>query len=167
MADLWGYKKEPPLWERRGLAILIVLAFAGPALVLISFGGSILASVYNLLPFQNLPLTDAISLVVAILLDIGLFLILYFLFPHGKSTWRELLPGAIGAGLLWELAKRAFLAFISSYLSASNLIYGSVATVVAFLFWAYLSGLIFLFGAYLNLSAFKRWHQNQDHDAVA
>ena len=71
--------------------------------------------------------------------------------PHGAAGWREILPGAIGAGLLWELAKKAFLFFIATYISASNLVYGSVAAIVAFLTWAFLSGHIFLFGAYLNL----------------
>ena len=87
----------------------------------------------------------------AILLDIALFFVLYILLPHGASTWREILPGAIGAGLLWELAKKAFLYFVSTYISISNLVYGSVAAIIAFLVWAYLSGLIFLFGAYLSV----------------
>ena len=69
--------------------------------------------------------------------------------PHGASSWREILPGAIGAGLFWELAKKAFLLFISTYISATNLVYGSLAAIIAFLTWAYLSGIIFLFGAYL------------------
>jgi hypothetical protein len=33
--------------------------------------------------------------------------------------------------------------------------YGSVAAVIAFLTWAYLSGLIFLFGAYLNVAYYR------------
>ena len=68
-----------------------------------------------------------------------------------KSTWREILVGAIGAGVLWELAKKAFLSFVSAYISVSNMIYGSVAAIIAFLAWAYLSGLIFIFGAYLSV----------------
>lgn len=78
-------------------------------------------------------------------------MVLYLILPHGNSTWRNILPGAIGAGLLWELAKKAFLLFIATYISASNLVYGSVAAIVAFLTWAFLSGHIFLFGTYLNL----------------
>ena len=91
----------------------------------------------------------------AILLDIALFMVLYILLPHGTSTWREILPGAIGAGLLWEIAKKAFLFFVTSYISASNLVYGSVAAIIAILTWAYLSGLIFLFGAYLSVAYFQ------------
>jgi membrane protein len=58
----------------------------------------------------------------------------------------------MGAGLFWELAKRAFVYFVSTYISVSNLVYGSVAAIVAVLTWAYLSGLIFLFGAHLSVA---------------
>jgi uncharacterized BrkB/YihY/UPF0761 family membrane protein len=51
----------------------------------------------------------------------------------------EVQPGAIGAGVLWELAKKTFF-FVTTYLSTSNLVYGSVAAIIAFLSWAYLSG---------------------------
>ena len=99
------------------------------------------------------------SFVVAILLDIVLFMLLYTIFPHGGATWRELLPGAIGAGLLWELAKKGFLLFVSTYLSTSNLVYGSVATIIAFLTWAYLSSIILLFGAFLSVAYYHRKKQ--------
>jgi len=92
----------------------------------------------------------------------GRFLLLYILLPHGASTWHEILPGAIGAGLLWELAKKAFLSFVSTYISVSNLVYGSVAAIIAFLAWAYLSGLIFLFGAYLSVSYFQLKQQSKE-----
>ncbi|HSB66966.1 MAG TPA: YhjD/YihY/BrkB family envelope integrity protein, partial [Anaerolineales bacterium] len=104
---------------------------------------------------QIIPIGGGISFVVAILFDVALFMVLYIMLPHGASTWREILPGAMGAGLLWELAKKAFLLFVSTYISLSNLVYGSVAAIIAFLVWAYLSGLIFLFGAFLSVSFYK------------
>jgi membrane protein len=130
----------------------VVLAFVGPALFLVSFAGSVIANIHLWLPQQILPIGDGISLMLTILLDILLFMMLYMLLPHGTSTWREVLPGALGAGFLWELAKRAFLSFVSTYISISNLVYGTVATIIAFLLWAYISSLIFLFGAYLSVT---------------
>jgi len=96
------------------------------------------------------------------LLDIALFMVLYLMLPHAASSWREILPGAIGAGFLWELAKRAFLFFVSTYVSVSNLVYGSVAAIIAILTWAYLSGLIFLFGAYLNVAYCHKRQQQRE-----
>lgn len=149
--SIWGQRRNRPLWKRRGLAILFVLTFVGPTLFLASFAGSLIANLRTWLPAPLIPIGDGISYVVAILLNIALFMVLYMMLPHGVATWREILPGAMGAGLLWELAKKAFLFFITTYLSISNLIYGSVAAIIAFLFWAYLSGLIFLFGAFLSV----------------
>lgn len=159
---IWGYKRRRPFWKLRGLAILFVLSFVGPAFVLASFAGSMLANLRSILPEQITQLGNGISLIVAILIDVALFMLLYLFFPHGRSTWREILPGAIGAGLLWELAKKAFLAFVSTYVSASNLVYGSVAAIIAFLTWVYLSGLIFLFGAFMSLSYVQlKQHQRE------
>lgn len=154
--EIWGNHRRRAVWKRRGLAILFVLAFVGPALILASFASSLIANLRTWLPTPIIPLGSGISFVVALFLDVALFMVLYILLPHGISTWRELLPGAMGAGLLWELAKKAFLFFVTTYLSASNLIYGSVAAIIAFLAWAYLSGLIFLFGAFLSVAYFDR-----------
>ena len=153
--EIWGIKRRRPVWKRRGLAILFVLTFVGPALFLASFAGSLIANLRTWLPDQFIPIGGALSFVVPILLDVILFMVLYIMLPHGASTWREILPGAIGAGLFWELAKKAFLLFVSTYISVSNLVYGSVAAIIAFLAWAYLSGLIFLFGAFLSVSYYQ------------
>ena len=160
--EIWSTKRSRPVWKRRGLAILFVLTFVGPVLFLASFTGSMIANLRPWLPDQIIPIGGGISFVMAILLDVALFMLLYILLPHGASTWREILPGAIGAGLLWELAKKAFLFFVSSYISISNLVYGSVTAIFAFLVWAYLSGLIFLFGAYLSVSYCQQRQQQQE-----
>ena len=161
---IWSNKRARPFWKTRGMAILIILTFVGPALFLASFAGSMVTNLRLWLPSQIFSIGAALSFVVAILLDIALFMLLYMLLPHGSSTWRDVLPGALGAGLLWELAKKAFLLFISTYISMSNLVYGSVAAIIAFLTWAYLSGLIFLLGAHLSVSYYRL--KQQQNEAV-
>jgi membrane protein len=159
---IWGNKRSRSVWNRRGLAILFVLIFVGPALFLASFVSSLVANLRTWLPEQIIPFGEEFSFVVALLLDVALFLLLYIMLPHGASTWREILPGAIGAGLLWELAKKAFLFFVSTYITISNLVYGSVAAIIAFLVWAYLSGVIFLFGAFLSVFYYQLKQQRQE-----
>jgi membrane protein len=153
---IWGNKRSRPVWKRRGLSILFVLIFVGPTLFLASFAGSMMTNLRTWLPAQILPLWGGIGFVVAILLDVALFMVLYIFLPRGSATWREVFPGAIAAGLLWEVAKKAFLFFVSTYVSLTNLVYGSVAAIIAILTWAYLSGLIFLFGAYLCVAYFQK-----------
>ena len=160
--EIWGVKRRRAVWKRRGLAILFVLTFVGPILFLASFAGSMLTHLRTFLPNPIISMGGGFSLVLAILLDVALFMVLYMILPHGVSTWREILPGALGAGFLWELAKKAFLSFVATYISVSNLVYGSVAAIIAFLAWAYLSGLIFLFGAYLSVSYFQFKQQQKE-----
>jgi membrane protein len=159
---IWGNKRNRSYWKRRGLAILLILTFVGPVLFLGSFASSMITNLRTWLPIQIIPVSGILGFVVAILLDVALFMLLYIMFPHGASTWREILPGALGAGLLWELAKKVFLFFVSTYLSVSNLVYGSVAAMIAFLAWACVSGQIFLFGAYLSVSYYRLKQQRHE-----
>ena len=160
--EIWVNKRRRAIWKRRGLAILFVLTFVGPVLFLASFAGSLIANLRTWLPDQVIPIAGGISIVLAILIDVALFMVLYIMLPHGASTWREILPGAMGAGLLWEFAKKAFLLFVSTYITVSNLVYGSVAAIIAFLLWAYLSGVIFLFGAFLSVSYYHLKQQQRE-----
>lgn len=160
--EIWSSKKLRPVWKRRGLAIIFVLTFIGPALLIVSFTGSLVANVRSMLPLPIQPIGAVINFISAILLDISFFMVLYMLLPHGTANWRDILPGAVGAGLLWELAKKGFLVFVATYITITNLIYGSVATIFAFLAWAYVSGLIFVFGAYLSVYFWQRRVQRQE-----
>ena len=156
--NIWHIRQSRAAWKRRGMAILFVLAFVGPTLFLFSLAGSVLANLRFWLPDLILPFTEWISTALTILLDITLFMAVFMALPHGKATWREILPGAIGAGLLWEAAKNIFIAFVATYISISNLVYGTVAAIIAFLFWAYIGSLVFIFGAYLSVAY---WEQKQ------
>jgi membrane protein len=160
--EIWGVNHRRAVWKRRGIAILFVLIFVGPTLFLASFAGSMIAHLRTSLPDPIISMESGVSLVLTILLDVALFMVLYMMLPHGASTWRAILPGALGAGFLWELAKKAFLSLVSTYISVSNLVYGSVAAMIVFLAWAYLSGLIFLFGAYLSVAYFQLKRQPKE-----
>jgi membrane protein len=161
--DIWGHKTRHAVWRRRGLSILIVLIIVGPILFVASFAGSMIAYLRTFLPAPILWMEGGISGLLALVLDVVLFMVLYMIFPHGTARWREILPGAIGAGIFWELAKKAFLSFVSAYISTSNLVYGSVAAIIAFLAWAQLSGLIFLFGAHLSVSYSQHKQQQKEN----
>jgi membrane protein len=147
---IWELDVKRPVWRQRGLAILAALVISGLLLVA-SFAESVILTIANTLLPDKLhgirPYTDQFW---AFLLSITLFALLYYFLPHAKLGWRQVLPGAIGSGLLWELAKRGYLFFVSTYLSRSNLVYGSVAAITVFLTWAYVSSIIFMFGAHLN-----------------
>ena len=89
------------------------------------------------------------------LITVALLVLIYRLLPRAAVTWRDTLPGAFLAGLLWEIAKYIF-AWSLGYFHYDE-IYGSVGAVVAVLTWSYVSSLILLFGAQLT-AVFHREH---------
>jgi len=92
---------------------------------------------------------------VSFLVTTVLFIVVYRFMPRAAVTVRDALPGALLAGLLWEVAKYSF-AYGLSYFHYDQ-IYGSVGAVVAVLTWSYVSSLILLFGAQLT-AVFHREH---------
>jgi membrane protein len=89
------------------------------------------------------------------LITVALFVLIYRFMPRAEVTLRDTLPGALLAGVLWELAKYVF-AWSLGYFHYDQ-IYGSVGAVVAVLTWSYVSSLILLFGAQLT-AVFHREH---------
>ncbi len=152
MDRIWGadINHRRSVWRHRTLAVVMVLIITALLLLASSIEGTILTIVNSLLPDQLARIGPYTTEFWAVFLDIILFALLYYFMPHVRLRWREVLPGAIAAGILWEGAKRLFLIFVANYLTRSNLVYGSVGTIIAFLSWTYISSLILLFGAYLN-----------------
>ena len=85
---------------------------------------------------------------VSYLITVVVFVFIYKFMPRVDVTWRDTLPGAFLAGLLWELAKYIFASSLQYF--HYDQIYGSVGAVVAVLTWSYVSSLILLFGAQLT-----------------
>ena len=103
------------------------------------------------------PLFPILSLAINLLLNTLFFGLIYWSLPSAHVRWREVLPGAILATVLWEVAKSAFTLYLSN-LRLFNVVYGSVDTIVAFLIWAYLSGCVVLYCGELNAEYARRQH---------
>ncbi len=154
---IWGadIEQRGAVWRHRGLGILMVLGFTAVVLVALLAEGVLLTIWSSMLPPEMDGLRPLTNRLWAVSVSVAVFGLLYYFLPHVKFVWREVLPGAILAGLLWDGAKRLFLAFVGTYLSRSNLVYGSVAAITAFMTWAYLSSIIFLFGGHLNVLYYR------------
>ena len=158
MDALWEGVMVRPAWRHRILAIVVTLTGAG-VLLGASFGWGVVVPVLNrVLPDQVIMVSPYLNWLGTALLSVALFALLYYMLPNMRMLWRDVLLGAVVAGLLWELAKRGFLFFVANYLTASGLVYGSMTTIIAFLTWAYISSLIFLFGGHVNVR-YKRRRQ--------
>ncbi len=78
-----------------------------------------------------------------------LFALLYWASPNAKRGPRWVTPGGILALVIWIAASGGFAVYIAAF-GSYNKTYGSIATVIIFLVWLWVSNLALLLGAELN-----------------
>lgn len=79
-----------------------------------------------------------------IILIFGVGLVFYFI-PNAKTRFRDVWVGAALTGALWRLAFDGFSWYIAQN-SRLAVIQGSIAAVVVFLLWIYISSVILMYG---------------------
>ncbi len=90
-------------------------------------------------------------------------LIFYFVPNTNKVRFRDVWPGAIVAGLLWRGALSGFGWYVRDLSRFS--VHGTIAGVVVFLMWVYVSAVVLLYGveltvAYAQLRRLARQHRD-------
>jgi membrane protein len=149
----WNVTELRPFWQQKLLAFSMIVG-AG-ALLLVSI---VSTTFFNVIRRLRLPLTgwqlfgkwlmvpDLLSTLLPVTLTILIFLLIYRMLPSTTVRWSDVWLGALLTGLGWEVAKYLFTWYLANFASY-NLVYGSVALLIAFLAWSYYTGLILILGA--------------------
>lgn len=95
---------------------------------------------------------------IAIVLDVGLFVVAFRLLTNRGVSTRVVLPGALLSGIVFWLLQQLSSLIIFQYLHNAERIYGNFATVITMLSWFYLQSVITLLGAQLNVVLKERLH---------
>ena len=148
---IWGAPRNQSYFYQivRGRLMSLVLVFALGFLLMVSM---IFAGGIGLLGRYLGAHTQLSNLVVG-LINIGasfvlvsvLFAVLYKALPNKMLSWRDVMVGAMGTGLLFQLGQ-ALIAFYLSRVVYAN-VYGAAAGVIVLLVWVYYAAQIFLLGA--------------------
>jgi membrane protein len=88
---------------------------------------------------------------IATMLLIGCVALVFYFIPNTDVRFRDVWPGAILVGLLWRVALWLF-SWYAADLATWNVIHGSIAAVVVFLLWIYVSAVILLYGVEMTAS---------------
>lgn len=143
----WDIRKVRPFFIRKAGELL--MAVITGVLFLVSLGASALSSLLRSsvnLPSANRIFINLGSRIVAFLLIFIVFLLLYKLVPNVKTYWRFTWQGALLASIFFELARSLFIFYLENFANY-QLIYGSIASIIALLIWIYYSSLIMIIGA--------------------
>ena len=147
-------------WHRRLVAMALTLSIGGLLAfsLLFLFATSFAGSFFS----ARLPILNAVhgmSIVVLWAVDLTLlFLSVVIIYAFGpnleRRQWKGILPGASLAFICWLMASWSLRLYLSTFGSLSRS-YGSLAGVIALLFWLYASAAAILIGGEVNAIILK------------
>ncbi|KPL16752.1 MAG: hypothetical protein AMJ93_15450 [Anaerolineae bacterium SM23_84] len=141
------------------LAVLLVISLlTSTALNILS---RLEVPLLNIQSLYGTPLWTVLSNLVPWLFTFLLFLALYRWVPNAEVKWSAAFWAALVVAVAWGLAANTFAWYIGSGLARYRIVYGSLGTVVALLFWIYVSGWIIIFGAHMSAAIARHASQVQ------
>jgi len=149
--EAWGVEKQRSFWKHRMVSFLMLVAAGSVTMLALvavsavqvaeaSWFGVMLSRFQWLTAFQSWILRYGATIL--LILAVGL---VYYFIPNAKTRFRDVWVGAVLTGVLWALAFRGFSWYIGRN-SQLTLIHGSIAAVVVFLLWIYISSVILMYG---------------------
>jgi len=144
-----------PIWKtlpiRIGVTILAVVVMVLSAVIVV-VSGPVAEQVGNVIGAGNTAVTvwNILKWPVLILLVSLLLAVLFWASPNAKQAGiKWVSPGGVIAVLLWLVVSALFAVYVTHFSSYSKT-YGSLAGVVIFLVWLWLTNLAILMGAEIN-----------------
>ena len=128
-------------------------------LMLVVLGTTLLASTY----FSGLATARSSNGVLvtweiglSLLFNLVLFLLIYRVLTRLDLRWREVLPGALIAAVLWTALQGVGGFYVEHTIKRASNVYGTLALVIGLLVWIYLGGQLTLLCAEINVVRVRR-----------
>jgi membrane protein len=148
---------------RKARDFLMVLGLGLLVTVFMGLNNAVQITIEPRLAGTGLPRDLAVRLL-AFMIALAVFLLLYRYMPNTKTSWRSALVGAAVAGMLFQIAKFLF-GFYLEDLGRSDLIeerFQHLAFLVLFLMWIYFSALVLIIGAEVSAEYHRVWERDED-----
>jgi membrane protein len=144
-----------PFWKLRpaqiGMTLVLLLLVALSAIAVV-ISGPLASEVGKLFGLEGTAVTvfNIVKWPVIVLVVMTMLAILYYGAPNVRHPgFRWITPGGILAVALWILASIGFAFYVASF-GSYNKTYGSLAGVIVFLVWLWISNVAVLLGAEMN-----------------
>jgi YihY family inner membrane protein len=143
-----------PIWKtmpiRYCTTLVLVVLLAASGLIVVVTGG-VARHVGQVLDVGSAAITawDIAKWPVLLIIFSLMLAILYWASPNAKHGFRWVSPGGIVAIVLWLIASGLFALYVANF-GHYNKIYGSIAGVIIFMIWTWLSNVAILLGAEFN-----------------
>jgi len=144
-----------PFWKLRPLQVgmtLVLLLLVAVSAIAIVVSGPLASDVGKIFGVEGTAVTifSIVKWPVIVLIVMTMLAILYYGAPNVRHPgFRWITPGGILAVLLWILASAGFAAYVANF-GSYNATYGSLAGVIVFLIWLWISNVAVLLGAEMN-----------------
>jgi len=144
-----------PFWKLRPLQIgmtLVLLLLVAVSAIAVVISGPLASQVGKLFGLEGTAITifNIVKWPVIVLVVVTMLAILYYGSPNVRHPgFRWITPGGILAVVLWILASIGFAFYVANF-SSYNATYGSLAGVIVFLVWLWISNVAVLLGAEMN-----------------
>ena len=158
--EAWGVSKPRGFWRHRLASFVMFAAATGVMIVgllLVSAShvfdntviGATFAGVWWIAAIRSL----ALQYLATILFILGVGLVYYFA-PNERARFRDVWVGAVFTGVLWRGGFEVF-SWMTSRNSQIQVVNGSVAVVVLFLMWVYVSSVILMYGVEFTAAHYR------------
>jgi membrane protein len=153
--SIWGAEEGRPFWKLRPLQILVTLvmvlltAIVTLALVI---SGPLAKSVGDAVGLGSTAVTvwNIAKWPVLVVIVMGMLAILYYVAPNVRlPKMRWISPGSLFAVVIWIVASALFALYVANF-GSYNKTYGSLAGVIVFLLWLWITNIAVLLGQELN-----------------
>jgi membrane protein len=165
---IYEVEEGRPFWKLRPLQIavtvLVVLVAAAISLSIVLTGplakavGDVIGLGDTAVTVWSIAKWPVIAIVVS-----QLIAFLYWVAPNVRQPgYRWVTPGGLVAVVLWVIASAAFAFYVSNFASY-NKTYGSLAAVIIFLVWLWITNIVILLGAEMNAEIERGRQIEQGH----
>lgn len=155
MNRIYGFREGRPFWKLRPITLLVtlvLLVLVAVVLVGLVVSGPVATSIGSALGLGSAVVTiwQIAKWPVLLAVVVLIVAILYYATPNVRQPrMRWMSPGALLAILVWMLASVGFGLYVANF-GSYNKTYGSMAGIIVFLLWLWLTNVALLFGAELD-----------------